>query len=123
MAKEKAKIIKETKALVVVETPAYSDGKLVGWAKATTFRVNEAGLAEAKRTLTLSQLADLNRQIITDVKNNLRRGTSILATLRQLVKVNPDLEKIVSLLVTKAANGQFDAKVLKAIEESVLNKD
>ena len=86
------------------------------------FKLSEAGIAAAKTQLTQSDVADLNRQKITDAKNNLRRGTSMLAALRQLVKVNPDLEKIVSLLVVKAAEGKFDAKTLKAIEDSVLNK-
>jgi len=122
MSKEKAVKVSETKSTELLKVPAYSEGKLTGWAQVTVFKLSEAGIAAAKTQLTQSDVADLNRQKITDAKNNLRRGTSMLAALRQLVKVNPDLEKIVSLLVVKAAEGKFDAKTLKAIEDSVLNK-
>jgi len=115
MSKEKARIVKQTKTNVMYEVPAYSDSKLVGWAKVTTFQPNEAGLAEAKRTLTLSDVGDLNRQKFTDAKNNLRRGTSALAALRQLSKTNPKVENLIAVILRKAEAGTLDDTFLKSL--------
>jgi len=115
MSKEKARIVKQTKTNVMYEVPAYSDSKLVGWAKVTTFQPNEAGLAEAKRTLTLSDVGDLNRQKFTDAKNNLRRGTSALAALRQLSKTNPNVNVLIAVILKKAEAGTLDDTFLKSL--------
>ena len=119
MAKEKAVKISETKSTELWKVPAYSDSKLVGYTQVNVFKRNDTGLAEAKRTLTLGQLDDLNRQKVTDAKNNLRRGTSVMAALKALVKVNPGLEKIVTLMTEQAAAGKFDAKTMQLIEDSL----
>ena len=116
MAKEKARILKQTKTHVMSEVPAYSDGKLVGWAKVTTFQPNEAGLAAAKASLTLPDVGDLNRQKFTDAKNNLRRGTSDLATLRQVAKTNPEVDRAVKLLVKRAEGAALTPEEIKFME-------
>jgi hypothetical protein len=116
MSKEKIKIVKQTKTEVTMSIPAYSDGKLVGYTQVTVFKEDEHGLAALKAVLSLSNLKDLNRQKITDAKNNLRRGTSLMAALRQLVKVNPKVEQIVSLLANQAMSGTFNTKTLESIE-------
>lgn len=115
MTKEKARVVKQTKSHVMLEVPAYSDGKLVGWAKVTTFQANEVGLAAAKESLTLAQLGDLNRQQVTDAKNNLRRGTSALAALRQLSKTNPKVESMIAGILKKAEAGTLDDTFLKSL--------
>lgn len=117
MSKEKARIIKQTKTNVMMEVPAYSEGKLVGFAKVTVYQANEEGLAAARQSLTLSQLGDLNRQKITDAQNNLRRGTSDLAALRQVAKVNPDVEQAVKLLVKRGEGGTLTPEELKFMEK------
>jgi hypothetical protein len=122
MSKEKAVKVRETKSTVVVRIPAYSDSKLVGWTEVTLFQETEAGLAEAKRTLTLDGLSKINRQTCTDAKNNLRRGTSALAALRQLAKTNPTLNRVIELVVKQAASGSFDINTLEAIEASLKGK-
>lgn len=119
MAKEKARVVKDGKSTQVLSVPAYADSKLVGRANVTVFKENNEGLAAAKQSLTLSDLVNINRQRVTDVKNNLRRGTSMISALRQLTKVNPEVEKIVELLVKQAASGSFDAKTLETIEASL----
>ncbi len=115
MSKEKARIVKESKTKVMYEVPAYSDGKLVGWAKVSVFQPNAEGLAAAKASLTLSNLGDLNRQKFTDAKNNLRRGTSALAALRQLSKTNPKVESLISVILKKAEAGTLDDTFLKSL--------
>jgi len=115
MAKEKAIKISETKSTELLKVPAYSDGKLVGWAQVTVFKLSDAGLAAAKAKLTLSDVADLNRQKVTDAKNNLRRGTSIIATLRQLTKTNPKVEQLVEVILRKAEAGELTDDFLKSI--------
>lgn len=115
MSKEKARIIKQTKTHVMSEVPAYSDSKLVGWAKVTTFQPNEAGLAAAKQSLTLSELNDLNRQKFTDAKNILRRGTSVLAALRQVAKANPKVEELIKVILKRAESGELTDAYLKSI--------
>ena len=119
MAKEKAVKVKEGKSTVTLKVPAYTDSKLVGYANVTIFKEDDAGLAAAKASLTLSDVVDLNRQKVTDAKNNLRRGTSVMATLKQLTKSNPAVAKIVELLAAQAASGTFDPKALEAIEASL----
>ena len=119
MAKEKVKVVKDGKSTRVLSVPAYTDSKLVGWVQVTVFKEDEAGLAAAKASLTLSDVVDLNRQKVTDAKNNLRRGTSVMATLRQLTKTNPAVAKIVELLASQAASGTFDPKMLETIEASL----
>ena len=116
MTKEKARIIKQTKTNVMWEVPAYSDSKLVGWAKVTTFQANAAGLAAAKNILTLSDVEDLNRQKFTDAKNNLRRGTSALAALRAVAKVNPKVNELIAVILKKAESGELTNDFLKSIE-------
>ncbi len=115
MSKEKARIVKESKTGVTWEVPAYSDGKLVGWAKVTTYQTNEAGLAVARAQLTLGELEDLNRQKFTDAKNNLRRGTSALAALRALSKTNPKVESVIAGILKKAEAGELTDDFLKSI--------
>ena len=119
MAKEKVKVVKDGKSTRVLSVPAYTDSKLVGWAQVTVFKEDEAGLAAAKASLTLSDVVDLNRQKVTDAKNNLRRGTSVMATLKQLTKTNPAVAKIVELLASQAASGTFDPKMIESIEASL----
>ena len=119
MTKEKVKVVKDGKSTRVLSVPAYTDSKLVGWVQVTVFKEDEAGLAAAKASLTLSDVVDLNRQKVTDAKNNLRRGTSVMATLRQLTKTNPAVAKIVELLASQAASGTFDPKMLETIEASL----
>jgi len=116
MAKEKAVKVKETKTHIVLKVPAYSDNKLTGYVQVDTFQENEAGLAAAKQSLTLADVIDLNRQKVTDAKNNLRRGTSVMASLKALAKVNPAVEKLIALMVNQAQSGKFDAKTLELIE-------
>ena len=115
MAKEKAVKVSETKSTELLRVPAYSDQKLVGWAQVTVFKLSEAGLKAAKDSLTQSDVADLNRQKITDAKNNLRRGTSVIATLRQLAKVNPAVEKLIAVILKKAEAGELTDAFLKSI--------
>ena len=119
MSKEKVKVVKDGKSTRVLSVPAYTDSKLVGWAQVTVFKEDEAGLTAAKASLTLSDVVDLNRQKVTDAKNNLRRGTSVMATLKQLTKSNPAVAKIVELLASQAASGTFDPKMLETIEASL----
>ena len=119
MTKEKVKVVKDGKSTRVLSVPAYTDSKLVGWAQVTVFKEDEAGLTAAKASLTLSDVVDLNRQKVTDAKNNLRRGTSVMAALKGLVKANPAVAKIVELLAAQAASGTFDPKALEAIEASL----
>ena len=119
MAKEKVKVVKDGKSTRVLSVPAYTDSKLVGWAQVTVFKEDEAGLAAAKASLTLSDVVDLNRQKVTDAKNNLRRGTSVMAALKQLTKTNPAVAKIVELLASQAASGTFDPKMIESIEASL----
>ena len=116
MAKEKAKIVKRGKGILIVEVPAYSGDNLVGKANVTIFEETEENLAHVKSVLTLNDVKDLNRQKITDGKNNLRRGTSVMAALKALTKANPKVERIVEMLATQAASGSFDAKALDSIE-------
>jgi len=115
MAKEKAIKISETKTTELWRVPAYSDQKLVGWTKVTAFKPNEEGLTAAKQSLTLSDVADLNRQKVTDAKNNLRRGTSVVATLRNLVKVNPKVGKLVDVILKRAEAGELTDDFLKSL--------
>ena len=115
MAKEKAIKVSETKSTELLKVPAYSDGKLVGWAQVTVFKLSDAGLAAAKAKLTQSDVADLNRQKVTDAKNNLRRGTSALANLRKLVKVHPEIESVIEVLLKRAQSGTLDDAFLKSI--------
>ncbi len=115
MSKEKARIVKQTKTNVMYEVPAYSDGKLVGWAKVSVFQPNQAGLEAAKASLTPADVLDLNRQKFTDAKNNLRRGTSALAALRQLSKTNPKVEDLISIILKKAEAGTLDDTFLKSL--------
>ena len=115
MAKEKAIKVSETKSHELLRVPAYSNNALVGWTQVNVFKVNEAGLKAAKEALTLSHLNDLNRQIITDAKNNLRRGTSIMAALKQAAKVNPILEQVIADLVKRAESGTLTDDYLKSI--------
>ena len=115
MTKEKAVRISETKSTVLLRVPAYSDGKLVGWTEVDTFKHSDAGLAKAKATLTLANVDDLNRQKVTDAKNNLRRGTSALANLRKLVKVHPEIESVIEVLLKRAQSGTLDDAFLKSI--------
>ena len=119
MAKEKVKVVKDGKSTRVLSVPAYTDSKLVGWAQVTVFKEDESGLTAAKASLTLSDVVDLNRQKVTDAKNNLRRGTSVMATLKQLTKTNPAVAKIVELLASQAASGTFDPKMIESIEASL----
>jgi len=115
MSKEKAKVVKQTKTHVFLEVPAYSDDKLVGWAKATIFQLNAEGLKAAKASLTLSNVNDINRQELTDVKNNLRRGTSAIAELRKLSKENPVVEKLIEVILKKAQDGTLTDAFLKSL--------
>ena len=115
MAKEKAIKVSETKSTELLKVPAYSDSKLVGWAQVTVFKLSDAGLAAAKAKLTQSDVADLNRQKVTDAKNNLRRGTSIIATLRALTKTNPKVEQLVEVILRKAEAGELTDDFLKSI--------
>jgi hypothetical protein len=119
MTKEKDNILKTTKTNVIIEHPVYSDDKLVGWAKSTLFRETEEGLAALKATLTMSNLKDVNRQIKTDDKNNLRRGTSMFAALRQLAKSNPIVAQLLEVLLKEAQEGKVNAKTLESIESLV----
>ena len=116
MARLEEKVLKTTKDSVVIEHPVYSDDKLVGWAKSTLFRETPEGLTTFKNSITMESLKKVNRQIKTDDKNNLRRGTSVMAALRALAKVNPTVAQIVELLVTQAQSGKFDPKMLESIE-------
>jgi len=115
MSKEKAVKVSETKSTELLKVPAYSDSKLVGWTQVTVFKQNEAGLAAAKASLTQSNIADLNRQQITDAKNNLRRGTSVMATLKNLVKIDPKVGKLVDVILAKAEAGELTDAFLKSI--------
>jgi len=115
MAKEKAIKVSETKSTELLKVPAYSDGKLVGWAQVTVFKLSDAGLAAAKAKLTQSDVADLNRQKVTDAKNNLRRGTSAIAALRALTKTNPKVEQLVEVILRKAEAGKLTDDFLKSI--------
>jgi hypothetical protein len=119
MAKEKDKIIKTTKTMVIMEHPTYSDDKLVGWAKSTLFRETQDGLSALRANLTMSHLKDINRQIKTDDKNNLRRGTSMFAALRQLAKSNPIVAQLLEVLLKEAQEGKVNANTLKEIESLV----
>lgn len=101
MAKEKAVILKQTKSTKLLRVPAYSDDKLVGYGEVTVFKANDAGLEAARLSLTLSDLENLNRQRVTDVKNNVRRGRSIWAALKEAAKTNPGLAKDVEVLAKK----------------------
>ena len=119
MAKEKDKVVKTTKDSIVLEHPVYSDEKLLGWVKSTLFRDTPEGLALFKASVTKDTLLMVNRQIKTDDKNNFRRGTSVMAALKQLAKTNPTVNKIVELLVIQMQSGKFDANTLKSIEDSL----
>jgi len=115
MAKEKAKVVKETKSTQILSVPAYSDNNLVGWTQVTTFRETEEGLAAAKAALTLADLININRQRVTDAKNNLRRGTSVMAALKNLAKSNPKVESLIAEMVKRAENGTLDDTFLKSV--------
>lgn len=115
MAKEKAKVVKETKSTQILSVPAYSDNNLVGWTQVTTFKETEDGLNKAKQDLTLQDVINVNRQRITDAKNNLRRGTSVMATLKNLAKSNPAIEQLIADLVKRAESGTLDDNYLKSI--------
>ena len=115
MAKEKAVKISETKSTELLKVPAYSNSELVGWTQVNTFKLNEAGLAAAKASLTLANVADLNRQQITDAKNNLRRGTSVMAALKNLAKTNPKVDQVIATILAKAEAGELTDAFLKSI--------
>jgi len=115
MAKEKAVETSRTKSTITLSVPAYSDGKLVGHASVVVFQENEVGLAEAKKSLSLVDLANVNRQRVTDAKNNLRRGTSAIAALRAVAKANPAVEAAVKSLLKRAEEGTLTAEYLESI--------
>ena len=115
MTKEKAVRVSETKTTETFKVPAYSDSKLTGYCEVTVFKLSEAGLAAAKANLTLGHLANLNRQLFTDAKNNLRRGTSMIAALKQLTKTNPKVESLIKVILAKAQSGELDNAFLKSI--------
>ena len=98
-----------------MKVPAYSNKELVGWTKVTVFKETEAGLTAAKAALTLSDVANINRQRVTDAKNNLRRGTSVMAALKQAAKANPILEQVIADLVKRAEEGKLDEAYLKSL--------
>jgi len=102
MSKEKATKVKETKSTEIWSVPAYSNNKLVGHTKVTVFKETEDNLAAVRAALTLGDVIDINRQRFTDAKNNLRRGVSIMATLRQLAKADPNIAKVSTLLIKRA---------------------
>ncbi len=101
MTKETAKLLKETKTHRTLSVPAYSDKKLVGWGECTVFQTTPAGIDAARKALTKANVVDLNRQLITDVKNAVRTGRSLWAALKKESAKNPDLAKEVELLAKK----------------------
>ena len=114
MAKETKKVVKETKTSVIYEIPSYSDGKLVGWGQCEVFKENPEGLKEAKATLTEKDVVDLNRQRITDVKNNVRRFAEVDAILAKVKagKATPaELVKVLNKLVKSNPSKELLAKV------------
>ena len=115
MTKEKDVLVKEGKATSLWKTPSYSDNVLVGWGEVTLFNPTEAGLRAFQASVTLDNLMDVNRQKKTDVKNTVRRGTSAIAKLRKIAKVNPKAAQAIDVLVAKAEAGELTDDFLKSI--------
>lgn len=105
-------VVGENKTQFTLKVPAFTDkGKtFVGWTQIVLNKVNEAGLTAAKVSFKLSDLIDLNRQRITDARNNLARSYEIKALIAKvkagkgtpaeiarvfstLAKTNPQLAK------------------------------
>lgn len=101
MSKEQLKEVRRTKTTRTLSVPAYSDNRLVGWGECLVFLTNEAGIKAARADLTKANVIDLNRQIITDCKNDVRRGRSLWTALKKAAQANPALAKEVELLAKK----------------------
>lgn len=123
-------VVKETPTEFTLKVPAFThedrvvDGKtksievFIGWATTTLFKVNKEGLEALKAALTLEKVKDLNRQEITDVRNNLAREyklkaleakvmagtatpTEVSKVFAAKAKSNPELAKQAALLLKK----------------------
>jgi hypothetical protein len=113
-------VVKETPTQFTLKIPAFTDkGKtLVGFTNRKLFKVNEEGFEAFKATVTQDNLKDLNRQIITDARNNLARSFELKAIIAKvkankatpaeiakvfsaLAKSNPEMAKEAQKLVAK----------------------
>jgi len=118
--KEQRHVIKETKTSFTLRVPAFTkNGALfIGWSNLTLNKVNEEGIAEAKANFSQRDLIDLNRQKITDVRNNLARTYKLKALIAKvkagkgtpaevakvfaaLAKSNPELVKAAEKLLVE----------------------
>ena len=58
----------------------------MGWSEVTVFQETEEGLQFARETINLTDVKDLNRQRITDTKNNLRREGDTLEIEKKVIE-------------------------------------
>ena len=113
--KEQRHVVKEDKTTFTLKVPAFTDrGKtFIGWAQIRLVKVNKEGLNALRPALTLGNVKDLNRQIITDVRNNLARSFELKALLAKVVagKATPaEIAKVFS------AQAKVDPKMAKEAE-------
>jgi hypothetical protein len=103
-------VIKETPTHFTVKVAAFTDkGKtFVGWSQVVVVKVNEAGLKAAREALTLSDIIDLNRQKITDVRNNIARLGDIQKAVAKVRegKATPEEFKAVMAVGLKGGLGE-----------------
>ena len=120
--KEKKEIVKSTKTTIEYLVPSYKgnmkDKNLTfqGAVNVITVAETDVGLAFLAKTMTLKDLADLNRQRITDGKNGIRTEEDMEVLLQSYVNgtaSDSDRKKVVAYAM-KGGYGdeikaQFDA--------------
>lgn len=107
-------VVSETKAQFIAGVPSYtaSGSRFVAQGNVNLFKVTKEGLAELKAKATLSDVIDLNRQRITDVKNDLRVLKSYEDTLKDYKAEEISLAQFVKALEKFANAGHKEATKL-----------
>ncbi len=75
--------------------------KVIGTATCVGFEESSAGIALLKANLTMTDLKNINRQRLTDVANDLRRGQSPVNKLKKLAAGNEQAKREMDALIKK----------------------
>ena len=115
--KEQRHVVKEDKTSFTLKVPAFTDrgATFIGWANVKLIKVNKEGLEAFRPKFSLANLKDLNRQIITDIRNNLARLFELKALKAKVIAGKATPAETAKVFAAEAKSNPALAKEAEAL--------